>query len=243
MKRWSCCLEGKDMNHNKRHGHTSMKYSSPTYKTWDSMKQRCANPNVEYFPRYGGRGIKVCERWIKFDNFLADMGDRPVGKNIERINNDGNYEPGNCRWATPKAVVVHGHNINGGTPTYKSWKYMWRRCRNPKYPDFHRYGGRGVSVCERWKSFANFLADMRERPEGKTLDRINGNGNYEPSNCRWATLLEQNQNSAAAKQITINGRTQCIAAWAREAGLSHSTLARRIKIGWSDDQLLRRIRT
>jgi hypothetical protein len=96
-----------------------------------------------------------------------------------------------------KRNTIHGHNRSGTgnqTRTWNSWSSMLKRCRNPKNTNYPNYGGRGISVCDRWSEYVNFLADMGERPEGKTLDRINVNGNYEPSNCRWATLSEQQKN-------------------------------------------------
>ncbi len=94
------------------------------------------------------------------------------------------------------ATVKHGYNR---TPTYVSWCAMWARCTNAKLKSFNNYGGRGITVCDRWKSFQAFLDDVGERPVGKSLDRYpNNDGNYESSNCRWATSSEQKRNQVRA---------------------------------------------
>lgn len=80
------------------------------------------------------------------------------------------------------------------TRAYGSWRNMWARCRQQSTPNYPNYGGRGITVCERWQKFENFFADMGERPESKTLDRKDPDGNYEPDNCRWATPHEQQMN-------------------------------------------------
>lgn len=100
----------------------------PLYKAYIMMKQRCTNPANEKFPRYGGRGISVCERWLGvdgFSNFLADMGDRPEGYSLDRIDNDGNYELANCRWASPSLQGMNKNSEHTGV-TYTRATKTWR---------------------------------------------------------------------------------------------------------------------
>lgn len=112
-----------------------------------------------------------------------------------------------------------------GTPTYKSWSEMKTRCGNPKRKNY-----KNISYCERWEMFKNFLEDMGERPIGTSLDRINPIGNYEPSNCRWATILEQENNRTNNRFFEYKGEKLTLSQISRKYNVSRSNLANKIYI-------------
>lgn len=122
-------------------------------------------------------------------------------------------------------------------PAYLCWKTMRQRCQNPNNPAYHRYGGRGIRVAERWDDFAAFVADMGPRPAGATLDRIDNDGHYEPGNVRWASRFEQGQNRCDTRRIPYDGRAQTLSQWMRELEnphrLSRSTVQSRVETGLS----------
>lgn len=132
--------------------------------------------------------------------------------------------------------LIHGNNRRGRkTKEYRAWAHLKARCNNRSDHKFPIYGGRGITVCERWiSSFENFLADMGPCPDGKSIDRIDVNGNYEPSNCRWATAKEQANNRRFNVRITIDGMTRTMSEWEKEKGLSSWLIGSRLKKGWSE---------
>lgn len=115
---------------------------------------------------------------------------------------------------------------------------MRARCRNSTDHDFANYGGRGILVCARWDNFVNFLADMGLRPAGRSLERKDVNGNYEPDNCRWATQKEQTNNTRRNHRLEFQGVTQNIAQWASAHGWSRSVIDNRLRMGWSLERTL-----
>jgi hypothetical protein len=138
----------------------------------------------------------------------------------------------------------HGYRIGGAEPPeYKAWANMKDRCKNSNHRNYKDYGGRGIKVCQRWdNSFENFLADMGKRPSPKhSVDRYpNPDGDYKPSNCRWATIKEQNRNKGKGNNtiITYNGTSRCISEWIEVMGLTAGAFFGRRRRGWSIEDTL-----
>ena len=121
------------------------------------------------------------------------------------------------------------------TPIHMAWRSMRERCTNKLHKHWGHYGGRGISICKRWETFENFANDMGERPSLKhSLDRFpNPDGNYEPSNCRWATSKQQNNNRTNNRLIRIQGILRTMAEWCEVSGVNTRTASSRIRDGWN----------
>lgn len=133
------------------------------------------------------------------------------------------------------------HNLSY-KPEYFIWHNMIDRCYNTSNPRYHRYGERGIIVCDRWlgeNGVSNFYEDLGPRPSSDyTIEREDNDGNYEPDNCRWATRAEQNRNNSRNQLLTFNGKTLCIADWVEETGITRAAIVKRLKLGWSVERTL-----
>lgn len=136
--------------------------------------------------------------------------------------------------------LTHGHCSNKiHTREYNAWNAMKERCGNPKTSFYHRYGGRGITICDRWiNSFENFLEDMGPKPDGTSLDRKDVNGAYSKSNCRWATSIEQANNTTRSRILSFNGLTMTVSQWARHIGVGPVTLFGMLRAGWTIERCL-----
>lgn len=187
--------------------------------------------NVKY-------GRLTAIRWLRDENGkLKWECNCDCGKTILANSNDLGVNTRSCgclrREQSSKRFSTHGLSK---TRTYNIWWAIKLRCNYPSSRHFYRYGGKGISVCERWNSkFENFLEDMGECPSNKhSIDRIDSNGNYVPENCRWATETQQAQNISTNLNITWNGETKCVTQWERDLGLPLHFLQQRItRRGWS----------
>lgn len=123
-----------------------------------------------------------------------------------------------------------GHREPSGT--WRTWRAMIQRCLHRGAADFPGYGGRGITVCDRWRVFENFRDDMGPRPPGATIERIDNDGGYEPGNCRWATWREQANNKRTNRRLSHAGVTLTMAEWAEKLGIRYGTLSERLRRGW-----------
>lgn len=125
------------------------------------------------------------------------------------------------------------------TPEFRIWKDMRRRCSNHQRADYPRYGGRGITVCERWSSFENFMADMGPRPSSThSIDRKDNDLGYSPDNCYWATDEEQRRNKRETHLLTYKNQTLCLVDWAKILAISRQTIRTRLKMGWSFEKIV-----
>lgn len=123
-----------------------------------------------------------------------------------------------------------------GCGSYTSWANMIQRCTNKKNPGYKNYGGRGIGVCKRWLTFQNFYQDMGDRPPKKEIDRINNNGDYGPTNCRWVNKKTQNRNRRNNKYLVCSGENKLIAEWADIFQIDKNKIIWRIKNGWTAEE-------
>lgn len=173
------------------------------------------------------------------------------GKRIVALSNNlrrGNTQSCGCLQKEAIAEIAvrtnttHGHASKGRTPEYQSYRSMIERCSNEAAINYENYGGRGIAVCKRWlgeNGFANFLADLGPRPAGTSLERKRVNGNYTPTNTRWATCKEQANNRRDNVRVTYHGVTRSLMGWSDATGISYFTLQSRYRNGDRGAKLLR----
>lgn len=151
-----------------------------------------------------------------------------IGRNLR----NGNTRSCGCLHdeVCAQKATKHGH---ANTREYRAWSAAKTRCFNPNTRTFKDYGGRGITMCDRWRdSFPAFLIDMGPCPRGHSVERIDVNGHYEPGNCRWASRFDQANNTRVNHVVSFNGRVQTIAQWERDLDFKPGTLKRRLLLGW-----------
>lgn len=135
--------------------------------------------------------------------------------------------------------MIKTHGQSGKIPEYAIWQAMRQRVMNPNNHEYHRYGGRGITLCERWNSFENFLVDMGHRPSSEhQIERRDNDGNYEPSNCCWATRFEQMNNLGTTIYLEHDGKRMSLGNWAKKLGMPKGTIATRLQRGYSVEKAL-----
>lgn len=151
----------------------------------------------------------------------------------------GNSKSCGCMSAEMASTRNSTHHKRN-TPEFKAWSEMRQRCENRNNGAFRNYGGRGITVCDRWQTFEAFYLDMGPKPTADhSLDRFPDNdGNYEPGNCRWATSKQQARNRRSVRKLTTRGKTLILTEWSEISGVQPITIANRLKFGWSVERAI-----
>mgnify|MGYP001610095634 CR=1 FL=1 len=175
---------------------------------------------------------------------LCDCGQTSIATSASLIG--GKVKSCGClrRDTAEKMATTHGATRGANrTAEYTTWTTMRQRCTNPKARNYDIYGGRDITVCNRWDSFENFLADMGPRPSPKhSIDRFPDNdGNYEPGNCRWATWKEQARNRSTTRFIQYAGQSKPLWQWCEELGLNYKRTVDRFRKGWTAERAFTQI--
>lgn len=229
------------------------------------MMRRCYNPKSIAFKQYGAKGIKVCEEWHDKENFKKWCKENGYikGVRINRLDSAKDYCPENCIlgykntrkessepfYSRKRRAIVEKKKEQGvfnkctESRLYYIWTDMKTRCYCPKDKSYNYYGGRGITVCDDWLGkfgYVNFYAWAIKNgyEENLTIDRINSNGNYEPSNCRWATMKQQGRNRRNNRFIIYKGSEITIAEASEITNIPYSYIYNRIVKGYSLDEII-----
>lgn len=188
---------------------------TPTYQAWANLKKSKRD---------------MCKEWLNFAEFLKDMGEKPHRyAGVRRKDETAPYSKENCAWVQRSTWAVGANSpgfLHGKSRSriYNTWLSMIKRTTNPKERIYKYYGGRGITVCPKWLTFAGFYEDMGDRPEGCSLDRLDNDKGYDKENCRWATRLQQVRNQRRTIRVTVNGETMPLAELADRMALPYRKL-------------------
>lgn len=246
IHRWSCrcdCGTERDVSErmlaegkSKSCGCTRAKKRAPNFK--DITGLRFGRLIVLGFSHKGYIGERATLYW----DCVCDCGANTTVRGIALRSKNGKTRSCGCLKMESNKSKENKHRTHGHskprTPTYIVWRGMISRCFHSSASSYKRYGGRGITVCDRWLKFENFLADIGKRPTGMSIDRIDSNGDYEPGNCRWTTSKQQANNRSNNRVIKYKDKEMTAKEWSEFVGISYSCLMGRLRSGWSIEKAL-----
>ena len=207
-----------------KHMQTHGRHDTKLYQVWASMKQKSNNSNNPHFKSFGGKGIKICKEWNEFFQFQkwAEQNGYREGLLLDRKDLKGDFTPSNCIFTVrnehsnvKQSPIINKKGIKNpgfkhgqhNSRIYNIWDTMKQRCFNPNQKDYKNYGGRGITVCKQWNEFINFYNWAMDNgyKVNLTIERRDVNGNYEPSNCLWATIQQQARNTRKNHFVAYKG--------------------------------------